>query len=57
MLYDSDPKGHTWYALTDKWTLAQKLRIPIIQLTDHLKLNKKDTKVWLLQSHLGGGTK
>ena len=27
-------KEHPWYALTDKCILAQKLRIPKIQLTD-----------------------
>ena len=31
-----------WYALTDKWILAQKLRIPNIQLTDYMKLKKKE---------------
>ena len=35
-------KAHTWYALTDKWILAQKLRIPKIQFTDHMKLKKKE---------------
>ena len=35
-------KEHTWHALTDKWILAQKLRIPKIQLTDHTKLKKKE---------------
>ena len=35
-------KEHTWYALTDKWTLAQKLRIPKIQFTKHMKLMKKE---------------
>jgi hypothetical protein len=35
-------KEHTWYALTDKSTLAQKLGIPKIQFTDHMKLKKKD---------------
>jgi hypothetical protein len=34
-------KEHTWYTLTDKWILAQKLRIPKIQFTDHMKLKKK----------------
>ena len=34
-------KKHTWYALTDKWISAQKLRIPKIQITDHMKLKKK----------------
>ena len=35
-------KEYTWYALTDKWILAQKLRIPKIQFTDHMKLKKKE---------------
>jgi hypothetical protein len=35
-------KEHTWYALTDKWVLAEKLRIPKIQFTDHIKLKKKE---------------
>ena len=35
-------KEHTWYALTDKWILAQKFRIPKIQFTDHMKLKKKE---------------
>ena len=35
-------KEHIWYALTDKWILAQKLRIPKIQFTDHMKLKKKE---------------
>jgi hypothetical protein len=29
-------------ALTDMWLLVQKLRIPKIQLTDHMKLKKKE---------------
>ena len=38
-------KEHTWCALTDKWILAQKLRIPMIQFseiqfTEHMKLKK-----------------
>jgi hypothetical protein len=37
---------NTQYALTDKWILAQKFGIPIIQLTDHMKLkNKEDQSV------------
>jgi hypothetical protein len=28
--------------LTDKWILAQKLRIPKIQCTDHMKFKKKE---------------
>jgi hypothetical protein len=35
-------KEHTWYALTDKWMLAQKLQTPKIQFTDHMKLKKKE---------------
>jgi len=33
---------HTWYTLTDKWILVQKLELPKIQSTDHMKLKKKD---------------
>ena len=33
---------HTWYTFTDKWILAQKLRIPMIQFTDHMKIKKKE---------------
>jgi hypothetical protein len=36
----SPPKPR--YALTDKWILAQKLRIPKIQFTNHMKLKKKE---------------
>jgi hypothetical protein len=35
-------KENTWHALTDKWILAQKLQTTRIQLTDHMKLNKKE---------------
>jgi len=35
-------KEYTWYSLTDKWILTQKLRIPKIQFTDHMQLKKKD---------------
>ena len=35
-------KEHTWYALTDKWISAQKLRIPKIQFAKHMKLKKKE---------------
>ena len=34
-------KEHKLYALTDKWILAQKLRIPKIQFAKHMKLKKK----------------
>ena len=53
-----------WYILTDKWILAQKLRIPKIQFTDHMKLKKKedqsvDTSVLLRRGNkipMGGDT-
>jgi hypothetical protein len=35
-------KNLTWYALTDKWILAQKLRIPKIQFAKHMKLKRKE---------------
>ena len=35
-----DLKEHTWYALTDKWIIAQKLKIPKIQFAKHMKLKK-----------------
>jgi hypothetical protein len=35
-------KEHTWYALTDKRILAQKLGILKIQFTDHMKLKRKE---------------
>ena len=38
--------------LTDKWILAQKLRIPKIRFTDYLKLKKKDNQSVVLQFFL-----
>ena len=38
-------KEHTWYALTDKWILAQKLRIPKIQFAKLMKQKKEDLSV------------
>ena len=35
-------KEHTWYAVTDKWVLAQKLRISKTQFAKHTKLKKKE---------------
>ena len=35
-------KELTWYAVTNKWILAQKLRIPKIQFAKHMKLKKKE---------------
>ena len=37
-------KEHTWYALTDKWILAQKLRIPKIQYAKLMKLKKDENQ-------------
>ena len=36
---------HKVYALIDKLVLAQKLRIPKIQFTKHVKLKKEDQSV------------
>jgi hypothetical protein len=36
------PLLHFWYTLTDKWILAQKLRIPKIQFAKHKKIKKKE---------------
>ena len=47
-------KEHTWFALTDKWILAQKLRIPKIEFTNHRKLKKMGEKVGVLQSFVEG---
>jgi hypothetical protein len=38
-------KEHTWYALTDKWILAQKLRILKIKFAKLMKLKKEDQSV------------
>ena len=37
-------KEVTQYALTDKWILAQKLRIPKIQFAKHKKIKKKENQ-------------
>jgi hypothetical protein len=34
-------KEHSWYVLTDKLILGKKLKILMIQLTDHMELKKK----------------
>jgi septal ring-binding cell division protein DamX len=49
-------KECTWYILTDKWILAQKLRILKIQFTNQMKLKKKedqsvDTSVLLMKGN------
>ena len=54
---NSITKEHTWYALTYKWILAPKLGIPKIQLTDHMKLKIRKTKMWMLWFFLEGGAK
>jgi len=38
-------KEHSWYVLTDKWILAQKLRIPKIQLETIWIISRRKTKV------------
>ena len=43
--YNPITKEHTWYALTVKWLLVQKLGISKLQLTEHMKLKKKDQNV------------
>jgi hypothetical protein len=32
----------SFFVLTDKWILAQKLTVPTIQSTDHMKLRRKE---------------
>ena len=57
-------KEFTWYELTDKWILAQKLTIPKIQFARHMKFRKKedqsvDTLIFLRRwnkIHMGGVT-
>ena len=39
------------YALTDKWILAQKLRIPKIQFAKHKKIKKREDQ-WVDTSFL-----
>ena len=31
-----------WYVVTDKWILGKECGIPKIQLTDHMKLKRKE---------------
>jgi len=38
-------ENHTWYILTDKWILAQKLELPKIQFTDHMKFKKDNQNI------------
>ena len=37
-------KEHKWYVLTNKWILAQKLTMSMVQSTDHMKSRKKEDK-------------
>ena len=48
-LTQSQKKTHG-YALTDKWILSQKLRIPKIQFAKHPKLKKKEDQSVLCSS-------
>jgi hypothetical protein len=41
-----DSKAHAGYIFTGKWILVKKYRIPIIQPTDHKKLNKKEVSIF-----------
>jgi hypothetical protein len=38
-------KEHTWYALSDKWILTQKLRTPKNTIHRHMKLKKKEDQI------------
>jgi hypothetical protein len=40
--------------LTDKWILAPKLTMPMIQPTDNMELRRKEDRVWMLQSCIEG---
>jgi hypothetical protein len=37
-------KKHTWYVLSDKRILAQRLGVPKIQFTNHMELKKKEDR-------------
>ena len=37
----SDPQGHVWYVLTDKWIFTKKCSIPRIQPIDCEKCNNQ----------------
>ena len=50
-------KTHTWYVLTDKLILAQKLGIPKIQFIDHMKGKKKEDQNVDVSVHLRRGNK
>jgi hypothetical protein len=48
-------KEHTWYVLINKWILVQKLGIPKIQFTNHMKLKKKEDYSMDTDIHLKRG--
>ena len=37
-------KVHAWYLFTDKWILAQELRIPKKKFTEQMMLQEKEDK-------------
>jgi hypothetical protein len=39
---NSDAKEHTWYVFTDKWILAHKFTMPMIQPTDQMELRRME---------------
>jgi hypothetical protein len=39
-----DTKEHTWYVLTDKWILTQKLTMQMVQPTDNMEHRRKKDK-------------
>jgi len=50
-----DTNEHTWYVLTNKWILAQKLTMHMIQPTDHMEhRSKQDHVVDASVLHRGG---
>ena len=50
-------KELTQYVLTDKWILAQKLRIPKLQFAKHMKLKKNEDQSVVTLPLLELGTK
>ena len=37
-----DIKVQTWYVLTNKWILTQKLTMPMIRLIEHIECSRKE---------------
>jgi hypothetical protein len=52
-----DTKEHKWYALTDKYILAQKFRISKILFQTIQSSRRRKTKAWILHYFVEGGTK